>query len=98
MNVGTVFQFLAKLPVVAIGIMRIVDQVKSASGADKKAAVLAAIPDSVALGEFIAERDLLHDAEVSKLLAAALDAQQAANKAWDAIRAVVVRKVTSPAA
>lgn len=95
MKFDTVFKFLAKLPVVTIGIMRIVDAVKSASGADKKAAVLESIPTSVALAEYVMERDLLDDAEVKKLLEAAIDAQHAANKAWDAIRAVVVKKVAA---
>jgi len=93
MTSASVFKFLTKLPAIIIGTMRIVDGVKNATGADKKAAVLAAIPDSVALAEFVVERDLLNDEKVKELLSAAVDAQHAANKAWDALRDVVVKKV-----
>ena len=94
MNWPKILQFAAKLPLVVTGIMRIVEAVKSASGPEKKAAVKSAILQSVALTEFVTERDLLNDPEVSKLYDAAIDAQHAADKAWDAVRAVLVKKVT----
>ena len=59
--------FLFKLPMVIGGIVGIIDKVR-ASGADKKAAVLAVLPESIALAEFSVGRDLLNDPAIAQLL------------------------------
>lgn len=91
MNIGTFFAFAAKLPVVISGIMAIAEKFK-VSGADKKAAVISAIPDSVALLEFGIGMDLLNDAEVAAAISALIDAEAAALKLRVALKAVLVRK------
>lgn len=86
--------FAAKLPAVVSGIMAIVQKVKDAKGSDKKAAVIAAIPESIALAEFGAGRDLLNDKAVADLLSVYIDAEKAAMKAKAALQAGILAKKT----
>ena len=83
--------FALKLPAVIGGIVGIVQKVK-ASGADKKAAVIAALPESVALAEFAAGRDLLNDPAVAELVNALIDAEAAVVKAREALKAGLLAK------
>lgn len=86
--------FALKLPAVIAGIMSIVQKVRGASGVDKKAAVLAAVPESLALLEFAAEKDVLNDASVQQLISVYIDAEAVALKARDALRAGILAKAT----
>ena len=83
--------FLLKLPAVIGGIVGIVQKVK-ASGPDKKAAVLAALPESIALAEFAAGRDLLNDPAVAQLVSAVVDAEAALLKAREALKTGLLAK------
>lgn len=83
--------FALKLPAVIGGIVGIVEKVKASGGA-KKAAVLAAVPESVALAEFAAGRDLLNDPAVAELVSAVIDAEAAVLKAREALRAGLLAK------
>ena len=83
--------FALKLPAVIGGIVGIVEKVK-ASGADKKAAVIAALPDSIALAEFAAGRDVFNDPAVAKLRDALIDAEAAVVKAREALKAGLLAK------
>ena len=82
----------SKLPLVVSGLMNIVNKVKGASGDDKKAAVLAAIPESVSLAEFAAGKDFMNDDNIKKLLSAYIDAEAAAMKAREALKAGLLNK------
>ena len=84
--------FATKLPLVVQGVMAIVQKIKGAKGAEKKAAVLAAIPESVALAEFVAGKDLLNDPVLADLLSVYIDAEAAALKARDALRLGILAK------
>ena len=83
--------FALKLPAVIGGIVGIVEKVK-ASGPDKKAAVMAALPESIALAEFAAGRDLLNDPGVAALVRAVIDAEAAVVKARAALKAGLLAK------
>ena len=83
---------LVKLPAVIEGTVRIVDRVKDARGADKKAAVLESIPESIALAEFTAERDLLNDPAIAELISALVDAEVAVARARNALKAGLLAK------
>ena len=83
--------FALKLPAVIGGIVGIVEKVK-ASGADKKAAVIAALPDSIALAEFGAGRDVFNDPAVAKLRDSLIDAEAAVVKAREALKAGLLAK------
>ena len=83
---------LVKLPAVIEGTVRIVDRVKDARGADKKAAVLESIPESIALAEFTAERDLLNDPAIAELIGALIDAEVAVTRARAALKAGLLAK------
>ena len=85
-------QFALKLPMVIAGIMGIVQKVKDAKGPDKKAAVLAAVPESLALAEFAAGRDLLNDPVIADLVSVYIDAEKVAMKARDALKAGILAK------
>ena len=87
-------QFALKLPMVIAGIMGIVQKVKDAKGPDKKAAVLAAVPESLALAEFAAGRDLLNDPVIAELVSVYIDAEKVAMKARDALKAGILAKAT----
>lgn len=86
--------FALKLPAVIGGIVGIVQKVK-ASGADKKAAVIAALPESIALAEFAAGRDLLNDPAVAELVSALIDAEAGVVKAREALKAGLLAKKTT---
>lgn len=85
-----------KVPMIIQGAVSIVNSVKNASGKEKKAAVLAAIPNAVELAEFAAEKDLLNDDAIGQLISAAIDAEAAALKAREALKAGILAK--APAA
>jgi hypothetical protein len=92
-------QFALKLPMVIGGIMSIVQKVQGASGSQKKAAVLDAIPDSVSLIEFAAGRDLLKDETIAGLVSTYIDAEKVALKAREALKAGILSKApTEPPA
>ena len=86
--------FVLKLPAVIGGIVSIVEKVK-ASGPDKKAAVIAALPESIALAEFAAGRDLLNDPAIAQLVSALVDAEAATVKAREALKAGLLAKKTA---
>ena len=86
--------FALKLPMVISGIMGIVQKVKGASGPDKKAAVLDAVPESLSLIEFAAGRDLLKDGVIAGLVSAYIDAEKVALKAREALKAGILAKAT----
>lgn len=85
-----------KLPLVITGTMAIVQKIRGASGADKKAAVLEAIPESVALLELGLGRDVLNDPVVSELIGAYIDAEAAAVKARNALKAGLLARQPLP--
>ena len=85
-------QFALKLPLVISGIMAIVQKVKDAKGPDKKAAVLAAVPESLALAEFAAGRDLLNAPVIAELVNVYIDAEKVAMKAREALRQGILAK------
>jgi hypothetical protein len=72
--------------------MTIVQKIKGAKGDEKKAAVLEAIPESVALAEFGAGRDLLNDAVIRDLISTYIDAEKVAMKAREALKAGILAK------
>ena len=78
--------FAAKVPAIIHGAVQVVDHIKNAKGADKKRAVIDAIPTSIELVEFAAGRDLLNDLAIAQLVSAAVDAEAAALKARTALR------------
>lgn len=80
-----------KIPAIVAGTMQIVSKIR-ASGADKKAAVLAAVPESVALVEMGVGRDVFNDPAIAQLLSAFIDAEAAAMKARDALKAGILSK------
>lgn len=88
---------IAKLPLVISGTMAIVQKIRSASGAEKKAAVLEAIPESVTLLELGLGRDVLNDPAIVELISAYIDAEKVAMKARDALKAgLLVKAPPSP--
>ena len=86
--------FLLKLPMVIGGIVGIVERVK-ASGPDKKAAVMAALPESIALVDFAAGKDLLNDHAIAQLVSALVDAEAAVFKARDALKQGLLAKAST---
>jgi hypothetical protein len=87
-----VVKFVSKLLPVVEGISKIVHRVKDAPKADKVEAILNSVPESIALAEFAAGKDLLNDAEVAKLLAALVEAEHAVADARDALKNAIVAK------
>jgi len=85
--------FAMKLPMIISGVMSVVQKIRSASGPEKKAAVIEAIPESVSLIEFAAGRDLLKDATVASLISMYIDAEKVAMTAREALRAGILAKV-----
>jgi hypothetical protein len=83
--------FAAKLPLVIAGAMQVMGKVRL-PGLDKKAAVLAALPDSIHLAEFAAGKDVFNDAGIVALAAAVIDAERAVEKAREALKAGVLAK------
>lgn len=88
--------FALKLPLIISGIMSVIEKVKGAKGAEKKAAVLEAIPESVSLIEFAAGRDLLNDPVIASLVSAFIDAEKIALVARDALKAGILAKSVVP--
>ena len=84
--------FVDKLPLLIKGTMIVVQKIKSATGPEKKAAVLEAIPEAIALTEFGAGRDLVADEGIAALIGAYIDAEKAAMKAKDALKAGILAK------
>lgn len=87
-----VLGFVSKILPVVEGITAIVNRVKGASKEDKVSAVLNSIPDSVALAEYAAGKDLLNDAEVARLLAALVEAEHTVADARTALKNILVQK------
>lgn len=83
--------FATKVPAIIKGAVEIIDHVKT-SGAQKKIAVVQAIPSAIELAEFAAGRDLLHDPAIALLVSAAVDAEAAALKARKALQAGLLAK------
>lgn len=81
-----------KLPAVIHGAVTVVNSIKNAKGSEKKKAVIDAIPNAIELAEFASEKDLLNDAAVQMLISAAIDAEAAALKAREALRAGILAK------
>lgn len=84
--------FALKLPGVIAGTMAIINKVKNATGEEKKAAVLAAVPESISLIEFAAEKDILNDATIAQLVSVYIDAEAVALKAREALRLGILSK------
>ena len=61
-------------------------------GADKKKAVLAAIPDAVELVEGLTQRDLVQDPDVAPLLDELVELQHQVRKARDRLKQVLATK------
>jgi hypothetical protein len=78
--------FVTKVPSVVQGLVHLYSKVKAA-GADKKAALLSVLPDSMELAEFAVGKDLFNDPEVMKLVSALIDAEAAVLKAREAVKA-----------
>ncbi len=78
--------FVMKVPTLIQGAVQIVDAIKGAKGADKKAAVIAAIPVGIDLTEFAVGHALLKDPVVAELISAYVDAEAAALKAKNALK------------
>ena len=83
---------VSKLPLVISGTMAIIQKIRSASGPEKKAAVLEAIPESVTLLELGLSRDVLHDPVIADLISAYIDAEKVAMRARDALKAGLLVK------
>jgi hypothetical protein len=82
--------FALKVPSLIQGSMKIVQSIKGASGADKKAAVIASIPAAIDLAEFGAGKDLLNNPAVAQLVGAYIDAEKAAMNAKAALEAGIL--------
>ena len=89
--------FAMKLPMIIAGTMQIIQKIKGASGPEKKAAVLEAVPESVSLVEFADGRDLLKDESIAALVSLYIDAEKVAMKAKDALKAGILAKSGTPA-
>lgn len=85
-------KFATKLPMIIHGAVSVVQHVKGAKGSEKKQAVLDSIPTSIELAEFAAGKDLLNDVVVAQLVSAAIDAEAAALKAREALKAGILAK------
>lgn len=86
-NLGKVFGVIS-------GMVHVVDTIAT-SGPNKKAAILDAIPESVALAELGVGHDLVNDAEIGPLVSALIDAEAAVLKVRAQIRAVLVKRQAS---
>ena len=90
--------FATKLPVLIHGVVSVVQKIKGATGAEKKQAVIDSIPESLGLVEFAAGKDILSDENIMKLVSAAIDAEAAALKAREALKAGLLAKAPPPVA
>lgn len=75
-----------RLPGVIRGAVQIAKHFKT-SGADKKAAVIASIPEAEALIEAGANRDIFNEPAIAQLVDALLEAEVAVLKAQEALKA-----------
>ncbi len=75
-----------RAPGIIRGAVQIVQRIK-APGADKKAAVIASIPEAEALIEAGANKDIFNEPAIAQLVSACIDAEAAAVKAHDALAA-----------
>lgn len=90
--------FTMRLPLVIAEAMRIVEHIKGgATGAEKKAAVIASIPASVELVDFAAGRDVLNDPAIMALRDAFIDAEKVAMKAKEALQQGILTRAGVPA-
>lgn len=74
------------IPLIVSGIQA-VERIKSASGADKKAAVMGAVPGMLASVELLVEKDFADDAAVQDTASKLIDAIVAFDKALALARA-----------
>jgi hypothetical protein len=93
---SSLLHFIMKLPVVISGIMGIVEKFR-VPGADKKAVVLGAIPESLELVEFLADRNLLNDPVVKDLISAYIDAEAKVINIKNKLRDVLVAREAAAA-
>lgn len=84
-----------KLPALIHGAVEIAERIKGAKGRDKKAAVEQSIPHAVELIEFAAEKDLLNDEAIKQLISVSIDAEAAALRARDALKAGILAKASA---
>ena len=83
-----VLSLISHLPDIIKASVKLVDNFKGASGADKKVRVVTEfVPDAIELIEGTAGKDLLNDPAVAALVSAVVDAEAAALKAKNALRA-----------
>ena len=88
-------KYIVKLPLVVTGVTGIVNMVKGAKDEDKKEAIKAAVLTSVTLAEYAAEKNLLDDDQVAKLLNALVEAELAVAKAREALKAGILAAKSS---
>lgn len=81
-----------KLPVVIQGMATIIGKIKGASKDDKVAAIIEALPESVALAEFVLDRDLFNDSEIRRLATALAKIETEAAEVRAALKAAIVAK------
>ena len=74
------------------GGVQIAQRIKGAKGAEKKTAVRESLPHAIELIEFGAAKDLLNDEAIQMLIRASIDAEAAALKAREALRAGLLAK------
>lgn len=84
--------FATKVPMVIAGVVKIIGKVKGASKADKVDAAIEAIMDSVALSEFVIEKDALNDANIKTLLATVVKIEHDLEEARAALKAGLLNK------
>ncbi|HVI42772.1 MAG TPA: hypothetical protein VM577_19365 [Anaerovoracaceae bacterium] len=86
------FEFAGKVPLVVSGLMNIVHKVQGAEKGAKVQAVVDAVPDSIALVEFAAGKDVFNDPEIANLLKAVAEAEHAVAEARAALKAGILNK------
>lgn len=85
------FSLAMKLPVIIQASMKVAKHFKG-EGKDKKAAVLASIPDALEAMEAVAGRDLLNDETIAGLVSAFIDAEALALKTRKALEEGILAK------
>jgi hypothetical protein len=83
------FNLFVKLPLAISGIMAIIEKTKL-PGVEKKAAVLAAIPESIVIMELLAGRDILNDPIVASLISDFIDAEAKVINIKNKLKALIV--------
>ena len=84
-----------KLPTVIQQGMTIAESIKGARGAQKKAAVLAAIPQGLGLAEFASGKDLLNDDAVAGLVSEYIDAEAHVRKVRGLLEQLLAAKAAT---